>query len=236
MWKISWVPFRILQSHKALLSNWSTEIPSQIRSQNSMTSLTFLWMLEQFVTIVFATPVIRLGKLWGLLNTWSSRTNVKMVKYLFTTFMAFVPMKHVFFILISFSPLHFPAPSLSNVSTSTNAFTAAFTTLIHSYSPLYLGQRAGNWYVAGTYSVFKSFKGSTWTLNLVFHNVELSNHPKLRFSYIRENINYIKEWLRGFETDLRSINQFLLIPSPQPLSHPLTISECTAGSQGHFGA
>ena len=144
MWKISWVPFRILQSHKALLSNWSTEIPSQIRSQNSMTSLTFLWMLEQFVTIVFATPVIRLGKLWGLLNTWSSRTNVKMVKYLFTTFMAFVPMKHVFFILISFSPLHFPAPSLSNVSTSTNAFTAAFTTLIHSYSPLYLGQRAGN--------------------------------------------------------------------------------------------
>lgn len=59
MWKISWVPFRILQSHKALLSNWSTEIPSQIRFQNSMTSLTFLWMLEQFVTTVFATSVIR---------------------------------------------------------------------------------------------------------------------------------------------------------------------------------
>ena len=49
-------------------------------------------------------------------------------------------------------------------------------------------------------------------------------------------IIYIKEWLRGFETDLRRINQFLLIPSPQPLSHRLTISECTAGSQGHFGA
>ena len=42
-------------------------------------------------------------------------------------------------------------------------------------------------------------------------------------------IIYIKEWLRGFETDLRSINQFHFIPSPQTLSHPLTISDALLG-------
>lgn len=140
MWKINWVPFRILQSPKALLSNWSTEIPSQVRLQNSMTSLTFLWMLEQIVTTVFATSVIRLGKLWGT-KLQNKCQNGKISIYYFH---GFFPRKHVFFVLVSSSPLHFPVPSLSNVSTSTNAFAAAFTTLIHRYSPLYLGQRAGN--------------------------------------------------------------------------------------------
>lgn len=66
MWKINWVPFRILQSPKALLSNWSTEIPSQVRLQNSVW---LHWLSSgcwsKLDHSILQTPVIRLGKLWG---------------------------------------------------------------------------------------------------------------------------------------------------------------------------
>ena len=116
--------------------------------------------------------------------------------------MALVPMKPVFCILTSFSPLRFPVPSLSNVSMSADASPQHSPLSLNSYSAR-IWVREQETYsdlchsdlvpclVCSRCLVFKSFKGSTWTLNLAFHNVELSNHPKLRFSYIRENINYL---------------------------------------------